>query len=144
MRLRDVLPTLKVSPTNEDRLTELVNAFDELQLLTPEDVVLRSSEQDLIEKLPPNVIDKKNISILFQEILDLVTAIPHRGDVLHTHEQGLATGLGKCLSTGVSAIDRLLRFPDFGIIELAGPPATGKTVLSGKKIRPFHPADHTL
>lgn len=134
MRLKGVIHTLEGSPTNKDDLKELLNAFDELQLLTPEDVILRSSEQEPVEKIPPNIIDRRNIAILFQEIVDVIAAVPQRGDVLYPREQESTTGLGGCLSTGVPAINGIIRLPDSGIIELAGLPATGKTVLQGRKV----------
>lgn len=131
MRLRTVIPTLEGSPSNKDDLSRLLNAFDELQLLTPEDVVLRSSEQDLLEKLPHDIIDRRHISTLFQEIVDLVAAAPKRGDEVYAQEQELVTELNKyihCINTGVPSIDALIRFPSLGIVELSGLPATGKTV----------------
>ncbi|KAG8860259.1 hypothetical protein FRB91_004047 [Serendipita sp. 411] len=133
MRLRSLLPTLSTQLSNTQS-EKLLSELASLQVTLAEDLILRSSSDEFFELLTHGLIEKRDWKRLYDEVATFSTSIGVTGTVRwkeEVHRKELST-IGNeipLISTGIESVDRLVVFPSWGVVEIAGPLGSGKTSL---------------
>jgi hypothetical protein len=130
MRLRTLLPTLPSRPGDENDLNALLDAFSALGINTAHDLILQTSEDDLVEQLPLDVLNTFDYYELLDDVAEAIAPFAQTGNVLYALEREREALTQPCTS-GVKDIDNLFKgdvAPVGFIVEVSGLPRAGKSV----------------
>lgn len=126
IRLRALVSSLSLS---RDAYEDLITDLEGLDITTADDLVLRYAFEELLPLISAAKANPSRLKELCDAAVASLVPDPVLGSDLYATESEFRLGLGDCPQVGVINVDSGLCLPLYGIVEVAGLPNTGKTLL---------------
>lgn len=130
MRLRALLPLLSCTPDDPETYNTLISVFATLGINTAEDLVANFTAEEVYQSCPNGLMRRKDFLRLHAEIVSYLVPIPILGSALYSQEQACTSRHASRPAFGIDTLDAAVTLLMQGIIEVAGPEGSGKTVIA--------------